>query len=204
MLRYGTLQHQEKSGGSGPSSKLLYSRGYCLNDVKMVNRQACLCSLCGTRGSYFALLLKRPSGGDRTPGFAQPYSHSDLLYPLALGKFRETDIISNLTCCERCSSFAVDYGKSPANETLVGFLLFGENLSLENDVNRKTWLDALDDALDKRISRDCEFSCSLAILQIAIDHAPTDLRDNIASMMMLRHACKTIESSIRVPYAVEK
>ena len=148
--------------GPRPGPQLLYSKGYRLRNSHSVGGYECC--LCGVIVQTMAVFLKQPPPGEATPGFPKPSSFSDTLFPLAMGNFRETDVISKFTCCDACSSFAVDYGKSPFDESLSGALLFGTDISFDDDINKQTLLNTLQRALDGRFSRESTLLVFLAIV----------------------------------------
>lgn len=106
------------------------------------------CCLCGNFTSPLALLLKKADPNLRTEGFPSPGSRSRLAFPLAMGNFPETDIISTFVCCDPCSYVVTRIGEAPADEKIVGYVI------LHNfDENQHLWISALDTALDQRFAK---------------------------------------------------
>ncbi|KAL8789266.1 MAG: hypothetical protein Q9195_006912 [Heterodermia aff. obscurata] len=186
--------HQSRPG---PSSRLLYSKGYRLSERSLGPPHLYRCCLCGGHNKHIALLLKQPPEGEETPGLPKPRSFSDLLFPLAIGKFRETDIISKLTCCEACAVFALDYEASPFNEPLSGALIFGEGLTLDDNINKTTWLNTLQRALDGRFSRESTILGCLSIIYDALDKI-----SDPTCVLALKLARDTLLADVQMPYEI--
>lgn len=116
------------------------------------------CCLCGASTSPVALLLKKPDPNLQTEGLPPPGSQARLAFPLAMGNFPETDIISTFVCCDPCSYFITQIGEAPPNEKIVGVLIL-TNFS----ENKHLWQSALDTALKRRFA-----VADLGLLSLAI------------------------------------
>jgi hypothetical protein len=79
-----------------------------------------LCSFCAHADSLLVLLFKKPTPNLYTGGIPRPGSRSALAFPLAMGCFPETDIISSYLCFDACSTHLVRLGRSPLDEEIVG------------------------------------------------------------------------------------
>lgn len=77
------------------------------------------CPLCATENSTLALLLRDPPSIRVTSGFPASGSNSVVAFPLAVGNFPETDIISPLICCDACSVIAAENGKIPSGDRII-------------------------------------------------------------------------------------
>ena len=186
-----------------PGPRLLYSKGYRLKKELSNAVGGDECCLCGQIVPVMALLLKQPPRGDATPNFPKPFSFSDTLFPLAMGNFRETDIISSFTCCDACSYFAVDYGTSPFNESLSGALLFGHEIDFDDDINRQTLLNTVQKALDGRLSRESTLLAFLAIVYDAYDRRSSGAYSELKAIRdRLISAQHMLRNSTSMPYEV--
>lgn len=103
------------------------------------------CALCGASKSPMALLLNMPDPDLRTECLPPPGSLAKLAFPLAMGNFPETDIISASVCCDPCSHFITRVGEAPPNEKIVAAVIL---TSLE--YNWSHWILALTSALEHR------------------------------------------------------
>ena len=193
---------QRQSVNSQPSAQLIYTKGYRFRERAGEVPHLKRCNLCGDRVLHLALILKKPLHGEETPSFPRPFSFSGILFPLAIGNYRETDIISTFTCCDACSYFAMDYGTTPFNESITGALLFGPGLSLDDEINKGTWLNALQIALEGRFNRESAFIGSLAIVCNALDRAQADLPKFHATIPALHLARSTIQTDARMSYEI--
>ena len=118
-----------------------------------------MCALCGAFESPVALLLKKPESGLRTVGLPPPESRAKLAFPLAMGNFPETDIVSSFVCCDPCSYFVTKVGEAPLNEKIVGAIIL-----TNMDGNRHLWKSALGLALEHRFADEDLEMLFLAIL----------------------------------------
>lgn len=184
----------------GPCSKLIAPTGYMLR-ARTIGYNF-TCPVCGSKGPYIAILLKRPPMGSRTPGFPQQQSRADISFPLAMGGYIETDIISDLTCCAPCSVHvlqAVNSKISPRLDRLVGVVVFGYNLSAADSINQETWISNIDRALDGRIAPRCLLQVLLAIMFAAKERATLE-NPNLARTLDM--ACKMFVPDLQIQYEV--
>lgn len=194
-----TRRRIDQGSGLGPLSQLLFNKGYHLDCSRSsVPRIVQRCQVCERGATEVAIFLKKPPTGTPSTGFPLPQSRSRLLFPFAVARYRETDMISRLICCDPCASFVVDHGRSPYGEDLIGALIVGESLSLRADINKKTWLKAMDKAFEERIVADQLLLAILPVLYDAADHANSDPLSHQA----YHHACIIIESYAQVPYEI--
>jgi hypothetical protein len=77
------------------------------------------CSLCATKNTTLALFLQEPPTTRVTPGFPARGSKSKVAYPLAVGNFPETDIISSFIYCDACSVIATENGMTPSGDKVI-------------------------------------------------------------------------------------
>jgi len=95
-----------------------------------------LCTVCGS-SSVVHLLLVAPPTVKRTPNFPEPGSMSRLAFPLTMGNYAETDIISRILACSSCvegfgHGFSTSYG-----ETVVSALPLVSYMA-----NKTAWLQS--------------------------------------------------------------
>ena len=178
--------------------RVLYTRGYRLDEDSMYATGGFDCPLCGAVVTHMALLFKLPIPGPETPGLPKASSFSTIMYPLAIGNFRETDIISDFICCDACSSFAVDYGKSPYNESLIGALILGPDISFNDDINKRTFVTTVQRAFDGRFSRESALLGFLAVVYYARKRSDNSTALNNCLFL----AQSALERIIVMPYEI--
>ena len=61
------------------------------------------CPICGEKDVMLVFLLKLPPTDISTPNFPQPKNRKGLAYPLAMGTYPETDILSSQLSCDSCA-----------------------------------------------------------------------------------------------------
>jgi hypothetical protein len=146
-----------------PNTDILYIPGYrydrgSASPVGLEGR----CPLCDAPDTLLTLLLKKPPADIMTPGFPSPNSRSGLAFPLAMGTFPETDILSSFVCCDSCAYHMVQLKQSPYDEEIIGAIpLIPEAISGKF---QETTLDTVDDALGKRFERPAIEQVLLAIV----------------------------------------
>jgi len=167
---------------------LLYTPGFQKRSTAGPNSEFIgECQICGDSTRPLALLLRAPPTNMKTPGFPAPQSRSRLAFPLAMGNFPETDIISSLVCCDPCSWFVVQHGTTPKEDTILGALPL-----VDYDGNRSRWLSALDSALSERFERSELELLFLAVLYTIVEY--TESEDSEESTIFLRALQWTIDN----------
>ncbi|KAF5004453.1 hypothetical protein FDECE_9055 [Fusarium decemcellulare] len=76
------------------------------------------CPICDGKDRILAWLFRSPAMA-ATPEFPAPDSFSSLAFPLAMGFFVETDVVSSTICCESCSVCAVAVKLAPAEDNPI-------------------------------------------------------------------------------------
>jgi hypothetical protein len=131
--------------------QVIHTQGYVINSATQVEGSFCgPCSLCGGIETLLMLLFKKPPQDLHTPGFPGSGSRAKLTFPLAMGCFPETDVISTYLCCDPCSSHLARLGTSPLGDEIIGSYPL---LRRGRDENQSTWIEALDEAFQKRFDR---------------------------------------------------
>ncbi|MCJ1262859.1 hypothetical protein MMC22_002729 [Lobaria immixta] len=62
-----------------------------------------ICPICHQQDVLLTALIKAPPKGLSTPGFPSPGERKGLVYPLAMGSYPETDVLSSHVCCDSCA-----------------------------------------------------------------------------------------------------
>ncbi|KAH9206549.1 hypothetical protein DL95DRAFT_528367 [Leptodontidium sp. 2 PMI_412] len=190
--RGGNSMYRSEAMDQGPCSRLLPSKGYILEEPTIYPNYKC--SICQVAVAWFTILLKRPPAGSDTPGFPPPSSRAEIAFPLALGDFRETDIISNLTCCPSCSVHILE---ASGSNPIVGALVFGHNLSAKNTINQQTWMSHIDRALDGRVATECLLQAFFGIM-LAAEEQTAFTNKTLSSTLGL--ACKMLMTGLQFQY----
>ncbi|OCL09902.1 hypothetical protein AOQ84DRAFT_267592, partial [Glonium stellatum] len=102
------------------------------------------CMLCSNTDSILAIMLKT-APNITTSNFPRQGSYSHLTFPLAMGHFAETDVISFFICCDACALYLVRNCRSPLPENITGALGL-----VSVTENKTTWLETLNIALKGR------------------------------------------------------
>jgi hypothetical protein len=105
------------------------------------------CMLCASSQHVIALLLRKPPDDQHpaTTNFPQPESFSGLLFPMTMGNYPETDIISPLLACDPCSFGIVKKGWMPSGEKIIAALPL-----VSFSKNRAAWVETIKLATQKR------------------------------------------------------
>ena len=147
-----------------------------------------------------AIIFKEPPNACETPGFPPSQCRSEILFPLAMAGYRETDIVSACACCECCAYHLTTLGRSPTDEHVTGAVPGMVNFKLRKD--KQAWLDVFDFALDARFERRNLLAIALSILTKALRQQPGD---NSASGMALAQSlsltCKGLANECLISYA---
>ncbi|KAF8253217.1 hypothetical protein K440DRAFT_657722 [Wilcoxina mikolae CBS 423.85] len=167
---------------------LLYTTGFQKRSAMGPNSEFIgECQICGDSTRPLALLLRAPPTNMKTPAFPARQSRSRLAFPLAMGNFPETDIISSFVCCDPCSWFMVRHGTTLKEDTVLGALPL-----VDYGGNRLRWLSALDSALSERFEKSELELLFLAVLYTAVEK--TESVDSEESTVFLRALQWTIDN----------
>ncbi|RYP63304.1 hypothetical protein DL771_009336 [Monosporascus sp. 5C6A] len=93
------------SDSDDETRKVLFTAGF-VRSIAENSEFTGTCMLCSESDTVLALLLREPPCSVATPGFPLLQSSSKVAFPLAMGNFAETDILS-LICCDACASVPV-------------------------------------------------------------------------------------------------
>jgi hypothetical protein len=195
---YGLSDPEIEIEGHDLSNLITYIPGYHLEEP-LSSTTPRTCPLCNGTAVSYAVLLKGYPSGPPTPGFPSQGSRSEILFPLALSNFRETDVVSQFICCDACAFHLITYGLSPFNEEVKTFLPVLP--PLDNRNNKETWLDAVDGFFEERFERRNLMSIMLAILSNAYDTFTADTEtDNTLLCAVLQDACAKLSAECRISY----
>ena len=129
-----------------------FRRGSSTTNQDFVGR----CMLC--HGSSVLAILLTTSPEISTPNFPRRGSLSRLAFPLAMGGFAETDVVSFFLPCDACALYLVRNFRSPHSETITGALPLASV-----GLNEAAWLGSLETTFKGRFQ-----SCDLNALFVAI------------------------------------
>ncbi|KAF2264977.1 hypothetical protein CC78DRAFT_532836 [Lojkania enalia] len=145
------------------------------------------CSLCGADNTILAWVF-HASPQIATIGIPEPNSATPLAFPLAMGNFAETDILSTTICCDPCSYFATKLGLSPNDERVTGALPM-----VCYPGNEKAYLSVLTKVLGNRFAQD---ALPQVLLSILISTPEVGFCSTPSSLQLFRSAlewtCKNI------------
>ena len=201
-LRYALPQPQLPPSpfpGNPALSHLLYMKGYKLPTGPAAARPFCgQCALCEDDGSPLALLLKaKPADCETEGGFPAPNSHAEIKFPLAMGNFPETDIISDFLCCEKCAYFIHRMGTSPVDDRITNVIPL---VPLSIEMNRHSTLKGIDIALEERFNVTNLDQTFLSILYNKLDEVTKEnLPGSKLLISALRWECRNFMCQISLP-----
>ena len=109
------------------------------------------CPLCGEEEILLILLLKKPPENLSTPGFPGPGEGKHLAYPLAMGTYPETDLLSSCMCCDSCADTLLKDGICLEGEQMIAAIPLVEEAFNGNYF--QTTIDSVDTALQQRFPR---------------------------------------------------
>ncbi|KAL7756960.1 hypothetical protein ACKLNR_013953 [Fusarium oxysporum f. sp. zingiberi] len=106
------------------------------------------CPKCGKARAVMALLLRARDQSIATKNLPPINSTSKLVYPLTMGNYPETDIISNTVVCDSCAAAMVKASMTLLEETIVAALPL-----VSYNKNQEAWLQTINIATDRRFYR---------------------------------------------------
>lgn len=106
------------------------------------------CPKCGKVRAVMALLLRARDQSIATKNLPPINSTSKLVYPLTMGNYPETDIISNTVVCDSCAAAMVKASMTLLEETIVAALPL-----VSYNKNQEAWLQTINIATDRRFYR---------------------------------------------------
>ena len=153
------------------------------------------CPVCEEEDVLLVFLLKSPPTDISTPKFPQPNARKGLTYPLAMGTYPETDILSSQICCDSCAYVMINGKMEYSGDQVIGAIpIMQEAFSGRFE---STTLDLIDNALQKRFQKS---SIDLVFLSIVystlteVDDKSSDLQPEA-----LKTACSWIVRKTCLP-----
>ena len=151
------------------------------------------CQLCGSQDVTLSLLFRKPPSQIQTPGFPAPNSNSKLAFPLAMGNFPETDVLSSYICCDSCSFYLAQAEQTPLGEDLVCVLPI-----VSYSINQPAYEKQLKLAFDERFDGSDSVLVLVAVLVTTADRLPksseTDLWRQAVTWL-----CRTLIHEVQCP-----
>lgn len=184
----------------GEDAGILFIKGYRYEEEFSDPGFKDTCLVCGQDNVLLTVLLKLPPKGLSTPGFPSPGDRKGLAYPLAMGSYPETDVLSSYVCCDSCAQALIrgklqlDDGEITAAIPLMPAAFVGKY--------KETTLELIDAALGKRFHRTAVLLVFLSIIYSTlaiIDGDKVELRREALkklSMWMCRNAKLPLDLSI--------
>ncbi|KAG8533436.1 uncharacterized protein KY384_002219 [Bacidia gigantensis] len=177
----------------GKDSGILYIPGY--KDEFSNPSVAGLCPICDEKDIPLVVLLKAPPQGLATPGFPSPNQRKGLVYPLAMGSYPETDVLSSQVCCDSCAFILVQNNMSVRDDNIVGAIPILES-AFTGKCNQTTF-KAIDKALQHRFHESAVFLVFLAVIFSTIANTEDDASD--VSLSALQSLASLVAKHTELP-----
>jgi hypothetical protein len=156
------------------------------------------CMICAGGDSVLALLLRKPNvaEGLSTANFPPIGSSSSLRYPLTMGNYAETDLISSLLACDPCSFRIANKGRLPSGDEISAALPL-----VSFNKNRPAWLETINLATEKRFSRTDVPQVFLAVLYTKLERLLEEGKSKMATQLRpaLNWVGSTLLQEVEVP-----
>jgi len=179
----------------GKDAGLLYVKGYTCNESLPDYGFWETCSICGQDNVLLTVLLNFPPSDLSTPGFPSPGERKGLAYPLAMGSFPETDVLSSYVCCDSCAQTLIqgkvhfDDGEMTAAIPLIPNAISGEF--------KQTTFDFIDVALQKRFHESAVFLVFLSTIYGTL--ATIDIEDHELRSRALKKLAIWVSQNAEIP-----
>lgn len=188
-LRIGRsgLNLQELRAKLGKDAGVLYITGFIrrVGDLPYVSST---CPVCRQKDALMIALIKAPPNNLATPGFPAPEERKGLIYPLAMGTYPETDILSTHVCCDACASTLMRNNIFLEEDRITAALPL--MASAFSGQYRQSTSDIVDGALRKRFHKSAVMLVFLAVIYNTIhfidgesSRIRTDSLKQMASLM---------------------
>ncbi|KAL8787042.1 MAG: hypothetical protein Q9195_007947 [Heterodermia aff. obscurata] len=136
------------------------------------------CPICGEANTILCFLLKAPPNDISTQNFPLPHHRTVLAYPLAMGAYPETDILSSQISCDSCASTMVREDISCGGDRIEAAIPIIQTAFCKGF--RSTTLSMMDTAFQERFQKDMNEAVFLAVLQNSLAD-PDDVNFNLMS-----------------------
>ena len=189
-----TNRDRIRNAPSMPSTTSLFNPGFHKSDSQK-DYFSGRCDLCAAETSLLALLLRTQPEKIHTADFPAPGAQSKLVYPLTVGNYPETDIVSSFVACDPCSYRLVRRRKNPYGDILVSALPL-----VSFRMNKEPWLETIHLATHKRFHQSDIPTVFLSILYTKLERL---LEDSAAKQIdslreALKWACNMLLSEVLI------
>ena len=182
-----------KSRLVGENAGALYIPQYLYQQGDSVVEGAC--PICGENDVMLVFLLKLPPTDISTPSFPQPNNRKGLAYPLAMGTYPETDILSSQLSCDSCAYALVQGNMEYDSDKIIAAIPVMQ--SAFSGRYQSTTSNLVDTALEKRFQKS---SVELVFLSIIHGcHANLDGKNLELRSTALKKASYWISKQARLP-----
>ncbi|KAF4446877.1 hypothetical protein F53441_9508 [Fusarium austroafricanum] len=106
------------------------------------------CPKCNKKRTVMAILLRTPPESITTKNLPPINSTSKLVYPLTMGNYPETDILSDTIVCDSCAAAMVKASTTSFKETIMAALPL-----VSYNRNQDAWLQTINIATNRRFYR---------------------------------------------------
>lgn len=171
-----------------PGSRKLFNPGFSFpgKDGDYVRG---ICMLCAKPDTLMCLHLVKPPTSLKTQGLPPPGAQARFRYPLAMGNFPETDIISSFITCDPCSvRLLKKTRRTPHGETIVANL----PLVVCDGANKDAWIETISLATERRFSADDIIPVFLAILATKVERFPNEQNRKSVLRFILDWCCRML------------
>ncbi|KAI1311475.1 hypothetical protein F5Y03DRAFT_382199 [Xylaria venustula] len=153
---FGSIQLDKKDLKS--NDQLYLSNSGFLRPSSSMPNFSSTCPECG-KSDVLALILSYPPTSPVTENFPELGSLTKLIYPLTMGNYAETDVISDTIACDSCSAKMARRSETRSERSIAGVLPL-----VSYAKNQNAWIQTVGLATSRRFSRS---DVSLVFLSIA-------------------------------------
>lgn len=146
----------------GKDARVLYVKGYKRSEGLPDSGFWNTCLICGQEDVLLTALLKSAPSDLSTRDFPSPGERKGLAYPLAMGSFSETDILSSHVCCDSCAQILIQ-GSIHLDDCEIKAAIPLMPNAISGEFRQKTF-DSIDAALQKRFHRSAVFLVFLSTI----------------------------------------
>jgi len=153
------------------------------------------CPLCGQDGILLIALVKAPPKDLVTPGFPSPGQRKGLVYPLAMGSYPETDVLSSYVCCDSCAFTLVKKQMLINGDEITAAIPLTP--SAYSGQYRQTTFDLIDNAFQKRFHKSAVLLVFLAAIYNTIANIDGD--SSRSRMQSLEGMARSVANTAALP-----
>ena len=176
---------------------VIYIPGYQLPELEPTNGFVLKgeCSICGEENVTLAIMLKAPPKDFQTPDFPAPGSRRKLAYPLAMGFFPETDVISSRICCDACA-YAMTQKEICEDEEIVAAIPVMLE-AFDGRFDQQTF-ERLDMAFQGRFHESIVQQIFISTLHATIDNVDSSSAGNFRMIISWLGQCIQVSPSLAI------